>query len=39
MIQKFQKNIIDNPTEEKYRTIKQSNPKIKDALTKYFNGL
>ena len=39
MAQKFQKNIIDNPTEEKYRQVKPNNEKIKDALTKYYNGL
>lgn len=39
LIQKIQKNIIDNPSEEKYRTIKQQNPKIKEHITKYFNGL
>lgn len=32
------KNIIDNPNDEKYRVVKQQNPKIKEALTKYYNG-
>lgn len=32
------KNIIDNPNDEKYRVVKQNNPKIKEALTKYYNG-
>ena len=39
LIQKIQKNIIDNPSDDKYRTIKQQNPKIKEVITKYFNGL
>ena len=33
------KNIIDNPTEDKFRVIKQNNPRIKETLTKYYNGM
>lgn len=39
MVQKFQKNIIENPTDQKFRQIKQQNPKIYEALTKYYNGI
>lgn len=39
MAQKFQRNIVENPNEEKYRQVKQNNEKIKNALTKYYNGL
>jgi len=35
----MQKNIIDNPNEDKFRVVKQNNPKIKEALTKYYNGI
>jgi hypothetical protein len=35
----MQKNIIDNPSDEKYRTVKPSNPIIKSAVTKYYNGM
>ena len=38
IVQKMMKNIIDNPNDEKYRVVKQQNPKIKEALTKYYNG-
>ena len=39
MVQRFQKNIIDNPNDPKFRQIKQQNPKINEALTKYYNGI
>ena len=39
LIQKLFKNIVDNHKEEKFRTIKQNNPKIKDNITKYYNGI
>lgn len=39
LIQKLLKNIVDNPKEEKFRTVKQNNPKIKDNITKYYNGI
>ena len=39
LIQKLLKNIVDNYKEEKYRTVKQNNPKIKDNITKYYNGI
>ena len=39
MVQKFQKNIIENPNEPKFRQIKQQNPKIYEAITKYYNGI
>ena len=35
----MQKNIIDNPNDEKFRTVKPSNPTIKSTVTKYFNGM
>jgi hypothetical protein len=35
----MQKNIIDNPNDEKYRTVKPSNAIIKSTVTKYFNGM
>ena len=38
MIQKLWKNVIDNPDNEKFRTLKTSNEKIKDTITKYYNG-
>ena len=39
LVQRFRDNIIKNPNEEKFRTIKSNNPRIKEALTKYYNGL
>jgi hypothetical protein len=39
MVQNLQKKIIDNPTEDKFRTVKTANPKIHEALTKYYNGM
>lgn len=39
LVQTLQKKIIENPAEEKYRTVKTANPKINEALTKYYNGL
>ena len=33
IVQKMQKNIIDNPNEDKYRIVKQNNPKMKETLT------
>lgn len=39
LVQKIVKNILDNPSEEKFRVIKQNNPKIKETLTKYYNGM
>lgn len=30
---------MDNPKEDKFRTIKQNNPKIKQHLTKFYNGM
>ncbi len=35
---KLLKNIIENPTEEKFRTVRRENPKIKEKLTKYKEG-
>lgn len=39
MVQKFQKNVIDNPNDEKFKTIKSANPKVREALTKYYHGV
>ena len=38
MVQTFQRNILDNPAEEKYKRINPNNKKIKEALTQYYNG-
>ena len=29
---------MDNPNDDKFRTIKTQNPKISEAITKYYNG-
>lgn len=39
LVQKLFKNVIDNPTEDKFRTVKLNNARIKDTLTKYVNGV
>lgn len=39
MAQKLWKNILDNPQEEKFRTVRSQNDKIKAALTKHYNGM
>ena len=39
LIQRLLKNIVDNFKEEKFRTVKQNNPKIKESITKYYNGI
>ena len=35
---KLLKNIIENPNEPKYRSIKKENSKLKELITKYKNG-
>ena len=39
LAQKLFRNVIDNPTEEKYRTVKINNQRIRDSLAKYVNGV
>jgi len=39
LVQTLQKKIIDNPNDEKFRMVKTANPKINEALTKYYNGM
>ena len=39
LVQKLFKNVLDNPNDEKFRTVKLNNQKVKDVLTKYFNGI
>ena len=35
LLSKILKNIIENPDDEKFRSIRRDNPKIKDKLTGY----
>ena len=37
-MEKLLKNIIENPDDPKYRSIKKENTKLKDLITKYKNG-
>jgi hypothetical protein len=39
LLGKILKNVIDNPTEEKYRSFRRDNPKIKEKLTGYKCGV
>mmetsp|Transcript_14864 Transcript_14864/g.25318 ORF Transcript_14864/g.25318 Transcript_14864/m.25318 type:complete len:92 (+) Transcript_14864:987-1262(+) len=39
MIQRIQRNIIENPSDDKFKQIRPSNLKVKEALTKHYNGL
>ena len=34
----MQRNIIENPNEDKYKRVNPNNPKIREPLTKYYNG-
>lgn len=39
LISKILKNIIENPDDEKFRSIKRDNPTIKDKLTGFKSGI
>lgn len=39
LLSKILKNIIENPEDEKYRSIKRDNPKIKEKLTGFKSGI
>lgn len=38
LVQKMQKNIIEHPSEDKFKRINPNNPKIREPLTQYYNG-
>ena len=38
LIQKLWKNVLDNPDNDKFRTLKTSNDKIRENITKFYNG-
>lgn len=39
LLGKILKNIIDSPTDEKYRSFRKDNAKIKEKLTNYKSGI
>lgn len=38
LIQRLWKNVLDNPNDDKYRTVRPFNIKIRETVTRYYNG-
>lgn len=37
-MQKLWKNVLDNPNDDKYRTVRPANKKIREIVTRFYNG-